>query len=363
MSNVCIPSITEHHDMKVIQTIPSHSITVFQLLDKKPVTSVIERHLLLGHPEETRSHFKISRLSSCIAHTNLMNLGKRTFQPPHIQLHTLSNQHYITWFEGFGCYALTLIARELYGDENKPFYVDLMRDVYMDPVLNCFSHQAPLYCWMEKDVYGRRFLYHVVSILWDKSQLNRPNILYRVFQSPKQGFTLKQVHQRTLGIHSIESIYFGGVRQSDKMYWNVDPRNEEFPIQLAKTPFPSEVSIPWEPPVKVIIDPSYDAESSYYMGMNGLNAVYAHREYISTTLHIVIRQHFLHCIHLVKKCAEKWTAMTLRPPRTLHELDPGGMTYQSIARKYLPKNEGVSSSSDDILKDDSTTGDRCAENP
>ncbi len=307
--------------------IATYDITVLQFLHRRE--SLMERHLIVSFIAPWMPKFKVSLLSSCVA-----SRGKcvEQFQEPYAQVHDVGGKVYISWFEGYGSFSVTLVSRELCHDDGKPFYYDLMKDVKHDEILNVYSYQSPFYCWI--DVEAGRLLYHVISVLWDATDLNRPVLLYRVLQQPQAGCKLRKIFQKTLGIHRVESVYFGGVQQSHKMYWNVDPMNEDFPIQLGNKRVVLHENKDLHPRVSIRMN-NIKSLKTYYLGMNGLKASYLHIFDDNGRYKLKVVDHQIRCIATVRKCLEKWTAMTLRPPKTLHEHDAGGIGYLSVAQKYV----------------------------
>jgi hypothetical protein len=324
-----IYAIRDYQDTRVVQCIPDHNITVMQILDYNANSTTYERHLLIAYMKE---QYQLSKLSSCVVKNTMLQTAKVSgnyFQIPYVQTHGINGRLCLTWFEGYGSFSVTLISRMLDGEDRKPYSFDLMKDVQNDEVLSKYSHQAPFYCWVTHE--NSQLCYHVVTVLWDKTYLNRPVILYRVLQQRTYGFKLRKVLQKTLAIYDVQYVYFGGVQQSSKLFWNVDPENEEFPIKVSNMRDVKGNKLLTEPPVPIM---SVSKTDMYYIGMKGLKASFIHMDAANHSLQLHICDHDFRCIDTVRKCVEKWITMTLRPPKTLHAHDPGGVGYQTVAKKY-----------------------------
>lgn len=269
----------------------------------------------------------VSRLSSC----SVIGADPLTYHPTKLQypmIQVCGNINDMSWYDGYGATALSLIRRK----NNITYTFDLMKDLHQDEKMGNFRHQTPVHLW-----YDNENEINVLTVIWDVEGERRPMLLYRRFMIHCK--KLRKIKTKELQLYQIMRVYHGGVQQSKTMYWNVDPINKDFPITLGQE---AKKIIPCTymkvPPVAIDI-PSQPSDSSLiFICMEGSFAKYLQLLPIEADPNLRIVRYPTKNLKTIKICIEKWKWMTLRPPHTLEmeydEKDFGGYAYRKCAERF-----------------------------
>lgn len=303
---------------RILYSSEEDDVSILSITHCEPTFLQMTRHVLMVEGPD------VFQLSSCSVQSHSYHsFHPSKFAAPLFQYFS-KNQFF--WMDGYGSNSLMIVVFHFH----QCICYDLMKDKSQSPSLHIYHHQVPLHAWyIDEQQIG------IVTVLWHATHAHRPILWYRIL-TIGAGKRLRKKHEQTLQIHQILRIYHGGVKQNQTMYWNVDPSNEDFPIQLGKQPkFIAPRFVYQDPPVP--IQKPIHADEQLFLHMEGPYAKYVDIQMHERECRYDVHSYPCRILPLIREIVAKWTWMTLRPPKTLDSDDLGGYAYRKYERKFYER--------------------------